>query len=580
VEKSSVLVDDVQHPITQVSLQPFEKALTRLTFLKTLASSLFVALLFIVPLEALPPAASAVEFAFTAICLVVLFSWLCALAWMWRPAVAALSCLGGFLIFIVSAAIVTFGLSVSRIFEGAVRPDDFFTMKLALASIIPFAFCLCVAIDGFHLISRDPDGRLLATARPGVAGLSQILADAFGIHPICEWLPRSWRSLLARTLFVLSALARGLTICVVLGYLLLPATVSDATLATIDKIVTLIVICLCVGLVAVLRFLARRFARVSVETLVQEDQRTPVLFLRSFKDDQVRLPRKGAIIPFFDLRPNGIFGIFRAWMGIGEPSPLLDHVVLDEATPLGPVVAIGVPGSPPPFGVARTYLNDDEWQDGVEQLASTSRAIVIVLDETAGVKWEDAHIQNSQYAAKTLYLLPPPFASPAASSVFLDHYLFKDQSAGDYGKEIVRRSQLANSCMGWYQTSEGKIVLLTSDGPTAAGYIGALRLFQAYQMHGYAPVGKQPEFVEASVPAKLDRRDIDSLYRTTRGIVIRLNDGRVLAPVDGEYRLFRSAVEYRDLFHEQESWGDVTDEAEKKSFLLSQPAIFGEMAKS
>jgi hypothetical protein len=104
------------------------------------------------------------------------------------------------------------------------------------------------------------------------------------------------------------------------------------------------------AVVAGLRFAARRFTRLSLERLISDDERPVILFLRSFHDDQVRLqkpPRR----------------LFRGLVSVGEPRPTLDHVLLEEGTPHGPVVAIGRPGSTPPFGAARIYVTDEEWRE-------------------------------------------------------------------------------------------------------------------------------------------------------------------------------------------------------------------------
>jgi hypothetical protein len=92
-------------------------------------------------------------------------------------------------------------------------------------------------------------------------------------------------------------------------------------------------------ILAGLRFSARRFTRLSLERLISSDTRPVILFLRSFRDDQVRLKKP-------------VRSLFRRMISVGEPSPTLDHLLLEEGTPHGPVVAIGAPGSTPPFGAA------------------------------------------------------------------------------------------------------------------------------------------------------------------------------------------------------------------------------------
>jgi hypothetical protein len=115
------------------------------------------------------------------------------------------------------------------------------------------------------------------------------------------------------------------------------------------------------------RFIARRFSRLSLERLISNDKRPLILFLRSFHDDQVRLSK-----------PRQLF--FRRVVSVGEPRPTLDHILLEEGTPYGPVVAIGAPGSTPPFGAARKYVTDQEWRDTVAELCHQAGAVVATID--------------------------------------------------------------------------------------------------------------------------------------------------------------------------------------------------------
>jgi hypothetical protein len=227
------------------------------------------------------------------------------------------------------------------------------------------------------------------------------------------------------------------------------------------------------------RNIARRFALVSVENLSQLDSRPPILFLRSFQDDQVKLS--------WERR-----GRFRNLMAVGEPSPTLDHVLLDEVTPSGPVFAIGVPGRPPPFGAARTYADDREWQDVVTQLSERAKAIVIVVDETSGVKWELDHIRDKGHAAKTLYLLPPRSAAWALSSEIFRREVFEKETADWVADEALltflglqvpqARNTVQNvACIGWYLRPDRTIVALTTATPTKASYVCAIRMFREQQ---------------------------------------------------------------------------------------------------
>jgi hypothetical protein len=219
------------------------------------------------------------------------------------------------------------------------------------------------------------------------------------------------------------------------------------------------------AVVAGLRFAARRFTRLSLERLISGDERPVILFLRSFHDDQVRLqkpPRR----------------LFRGLVSVGEPRPTLDHVLLEEGTPHGPVVAIGRPGSTPPFGAARIYVTDEEWRETVSDLCSHAGAVVMTLDETDGVRWELGHLFGQNYERKTLFLLPPRLAPPAEAARMLQAALTHWREPSDWATQIceVAKSE-RRSCIGWFWRDDGRVEVFTSSRASYLAYLLAVRAF-------------------------------------------------------------------------------------------------------
>ena len=142
---------------------------------------------------------------------------------------------------------------------------------------------------------------------------------------------------------------------------------------------------------------ARSRMRLSINELTTVDPRPPILFLRAFYDDQVALgePR-------------------HRWIGkllaLGQRPVPLDQLLLEEATLYGPVVALGNPRDRfPPYGAARGYFQNKDWQQAVSDLARDALAIVLCLDETESVWWEIGHIDANNYLHKTLFVLPPKY---------------------------------------------------------------------------------------------------------------------------------------------------------------------------
>lgn len=142
----------------------------------------------------------------------------------------------------------------------------------------------------------------------------------------------------------------------------------------------------------------RWLARLSLETLRGADRRAPVLYLRAFRDDQVRLtPAK--------------LGLYGQLLAVARRRDSLDQILLEEATVYGPVVGLGNPSDKhPPYGAARAYLDNKSWQEAVAELARNSVAIVICVDNTDSIWWEIKHLFDKGYIKKTLFLFHPRLA--------------------------------------------------------------------------------------------------------------------------------------------------------------------------
>lgn len=221
---------------------------------------------------------------------------------------------------------------------------------------------------------------------------------------------------------------------------------------------------------AALFFISRRIAR-ALEGMVRRritslykteretNQRAPILYLRAFADDHRRLPRN----------PHTIVDFLGAM--VIEPSTQ-DGIVLDTATPYGPVVAIGDPDDPiPPFGARRIYAEDANWQDIVRDLISQARAIVISMDETPGLAWEIEEIVRQGVADKTLFLMSPDLTR-----------LKRIEAA----KMIARAMRLpdtnidldpAETVIAAYPSQSGQLNVLTSKRTGVPTLISAARCF-------------------------------------------------------------------------------------------------------
>jgi hypothetical protein len=142
---------------------------------------------------------------------------------------------------------------------------------------------------------------------------------------------------------------------------------------------------------------ARRRLRASAARLRAADRRPPVLYLRSFEDDDdlrvatLTTPRR----PFLELlrlRGSDPFEEALAW----------------ELAAHGPVVAVGRPGRPlASLGAARDHLPHDQWHQGVSDRMADAAAIVVVIAATDGLAWEVGEIARDGHLGKTMFVFPP-----------------------------------------------------------------------------------------------------------------------------------------------------------------------------
>jgi FHA domain len=131
---------------------------------------------------------------------------------------------------------------------------------------------------------------------------------------------------------------------------------------------------------------ARRYFQISADSLLSADKRKPILFLRSFEDDeQVKFHSSGKAILDFSLETR-----------------LSNHF-----TYFGPFIAIGSPTEPvPQIGAARVILSDSEWQPRVLEWMSEASVIVMYSGKSQWVTWELAKLVNTERVGKLILIIP------------------------------------------------------------------------------------------------------------------------------------------------------------------------------
>jgi hypothetical protein len=117
---------------------------------------------------------------------------------------------------------------------------------------------------------------------------------------------------------------------------------------------------ICVPIGAWLIFLGKRLRSVTAAQLVEADERAPILYLRSFKDD-----------------------FMAAEFGTEEA-----HLA-KALNQLGPVIAIGMPGERlSKLGACRLYVSHERWQEVAQALMAASRMVLLRAGATPGLQWE------------------------------------------------------------------------------------------------------------------------------------------------------------------------------------------------
>lgn len=113
--------------------------------------------------------------------------------------------------------------------------------------------------------------------------------------------------------------------------------------------------------VSIITAVSKRLRLEGGKRKLASDTRPPVLYLRSFQDDQTPITAT-------DTHENNLAS------------------VLEE---IGPVVAIGRPGDRlSPSGAERMYVKDEDWRQEIAALMSRARVVVIQAGTTDGLLWE------------------------------------------------------------------------------------------------------------------------------------------------------------------------------------------------
>lgn len=160
-----------------------------------------------------------------------------------------------------------------------------------------------------------------------------------------------------------------------------------------------IMLSLMIGGLCLYKRCQRRGLSTTVES-VEEDERAPVVYLRSFLQEKEGSSLKRRMKEIF-------FGEYI--IGVSNPSRDEEqHNLAKFLNQIGPYIAIGRPGETLPFpGAKKVYIPDGEWKEVASKWIDKAAALVLEPAVSGeGLSWEIGYIVRHTKPVKILIILP------------------------------------------------------------------------------------------------------------------------------------------------------------------------------
>jgi hypothetical protein len=133
----------------------------------------------------------------------------------------------------------------------------------------------------------------------------------------------------------------------------------------------------------------RRMQALPAQELLRRDRRAPVLFLRSFDDDDLVDPTP-RMVPLGDYFPRRY-----------------EESLARALEAVGPMISIGRPGDTLALlGGGRLFVPDHAWRTAVDYLRHRSAVVALMVGRTEGVWWEIASCLESVPLERLLFFFP------------------------------------------------------------------------------------------------------------------------------------------------------------------------------
>lgn len=136
----------------------------------------------------------------------------------------------------------------------------------------------------------------------------------------------------------------------------------------------------------------RRMREKDAISVLAKDHRAPVIYLRSFEDEDLIDPKMPSLFDFL----RSLFLPKRY-----EPT------LIKTLRRLGPVICIGKPGETyPEIGAARLYVSDSDWQVAVRYFLTQAAAVVVTVGRTEALWWEIHTVLSTLPLERILFFFP------------------------------------------------------------------------------------------------------------------------------------------------------------------------------
>jgi hypothetical protein len=378
----------------------------------------------------------------------------------------------------LAAALVMMGIVFGTVIAIGQQSDDLVWNVLAAVLVLgPLVFWFALQlVASRRLLSEnaEPLGRPLTVVDQRIRQLANTLAAAgHAARPRYPWL--------GPTVLGISLAAIGLTILSFLTFTGFAVQSPDPIPPLVDTAVSLSLFTL--PLWALMLQLGRKLSRPDAATLLEADERAPIVLLRSFQDDEKSVKRRNVLARLLFW---GFGGRIR-----------LEQAIAGELSRFGPFVAIGEPGERlPDLGAARAYFSNDEWQAAVLDWIGRARTIVIIGGMTRWVTWELRQVIASGKLDHLVLLLPPDTPAGRASR----WQLIAEALSGSHWRAALKGIDPSHAiALCQKPGTSDEIIVFGSAAPRQVDYEIAIRL-AVYAMHAAgSPTVADPRRSEAAV---------------------------------------------------------------------------------